>query len=487
MRNARTNRGWTAVMSAVILMVLAVVAAPAQTFNTLVNFNGTNGSYPNSSFVQGTDGNLYGATSGGGANAGGTVLTMTPSGALTVLYSFCRESNCRDGEGPYTGPALGFDGNLYGTTFGGGSSACQAGCGTVYKITPAGKLTTLYSFGGTDGYGPLGLAQGTDGAFYGVTVYGGTGSCVLDGCGTVFRITVDGDLTVLHNFNGSDGAYAESVPVESPAGNFYGTTVEGGNENNGTVWELTASGMLTTLYKFCSQPDCSDGSGPETGLVRATNGNFYGTTGYSGSTGGGTLFELTPSDQLTTLYTFCSLPGCTDGSEPYTAPLIQGSDGKLYGTTAVGRGGSACSADSGCGTVFSFALGGTLTTLHSFDAADGSGPWATIYQDTNGRFYGTTHSGGTSAMGTIYELGLGLVPFVQTLPIARTVGGSVKILGTNLTGAISVSFNGTSATFKVVSDFLISTSVPTGATTGPVQVVTPSGTLTSNVNFQVEP
>jgi uncharacterized repeat protein (TIGR03803 family) len=477
------------IVASIGMMLAAAIAAPAQKFTTLVNFDGPNGSYPSSSFVQGADGDLYGATNSGGANGGGTIVKMTPSGVLTTLYSFCSEANCEDGQAPYTGPVLGFDGNLYGTTFfGGGNASCPSGCGTVFKVTPMGELTTLHNFQGTDGSGPVGMAQGNDGAFYGIAVYGGNSAC-LEGCGTVFRITPAGQLTTLHSFDGTDGAYPEGVPVQDIDGTFYGTTVEGGNDDGGTVFKMTAEGALTTLYRFCSQPNCTDGDGPETGLVRASNGKFYGTTGSGGSLQEnlGTVFEITPSGILTTLHVFCSLPNCADGGEPYTAPLIQATDDRLYGTTVYDGGGGGCFPYGGCGTVFSITLGGTLTTLQSFDGTDGYGPWAAVYQDTDGKFYGTTHWGGSDNLGTVFSLGVGLGPFVEALPASNRIGASVKILGTDLTGTTSVTFNGTPAKFSVISSTEIATTVPTGAATGPVQVVTPSGTLTSNADFRVEP
>jgi len=172
----------------------------------------------------------------------------------------------------------------------------------------------------------------------------------------------------------------------------------------------------------------------------------------------------------------------TDGSEPY-AGLVQATNGNFYGTTVYG--GANCVPDGGCGTIFKITPGGALTTLHSFDVTDGENPETGLTQDTNGKFYGTMQAGGAYNGGTIYSLSVGLGAFVETQTSSGKVGAAVKILGTDLTGATSVTFNGTVATFTVVSKSEITTTVPTGATTGRVQVVTPSGTLTSNVNFRV--
>jgi uncharacterized repeat protein (TIGR03803 family) len=171
------------------------------------------------------------------------------------------------------------------------------------------------------------------------------------------------------------------------------------------------------------------------------------------------------------------------------AGLIQGTDGNLYGTTEFGGANNTCNngGPPGCGTIYEITLEGTVTTVHSFDETDGANPYTPLVQDTSGVFYGTTLHGGTNNDGTLFTLSMGLGPFVKTVPGSGRVGKSIKILGTDLTGASSVTFNGTTATFTVSSASLITTTVPAGATTGPVQVVTPSGTLTSNVNFQVLP
>ena len=278
----------------------------------------------------------------------------------------------------------------------------------------------------------------------------------------------------------------------------YGTTFAGGvstkpcsnvaNVGCGTVFRITPSGALTTLYSFCSQSGCTDGANPQVGLVQATDGNFYGTTN-------GTVFKITPSGTLTTLYSFCSQTGCTDGVYPY-AGLVQATDGDFYGTTFGGGVNGTDCGSGGCGTVFKITPSGTLTTLYSFCpqglvCKDGRSPAAALVQDTNGMLYGTTTLGGTTGCvngcGTVFSLSLGLGPFVKTQPASARVGGFVQILGTNLTGATSVSFNGTPAVFRVVLNSWIKTTVPEGATTGTVEVVTPGGTLSSNVPFRVRP
>ena len=474
--------------AALALLAATAITLPAQTFTSLLSFDGTDGANPYAALVQATDGNLYGTTFTGGANGGGTVFRITPSGALMTLYSFCSQSGCTDGVVPWGGLLQATDGNFYGTTYSGGAN----GYGTVFKITASGTLTTVYSFcskaGCADGelpYAPL--LQATNGNFYGTTASGGA-----NGYGTVFEITPSGTLTTLYSFCSQSGCTDGSNPlarlVQATNGNFYGTTYFGGANgyNYGTVFKITPSGTLTTLYSFCSLTNCTDGANSFAGLVQATNGDFYGTTsngphGYNY----GTVFKITPSGTLTTLYSFCSLTNCTDGANPY-AGLVQATNGDFYGTTSSG-------ADGG-GTVFKITASGTLTTLYSFcsqsGCTDGNEPLATLVQDTNGSFYGTTWLGGASdacasGCGTVFSLSVGLAPFLETQPTLGPVGMPVKILGTNLTGATSVTFNGTPAVFTVFSSSLIGAKVPAGATTGTVQVVTPSGTFSSNVPFRV--
>jgi uncharacterized repeat protein (TIGR03803 family) len=492
------ERAAAAVLAMLVVLVPGMVATPsaqAQTFTTLHSFDGTDGTNPYAGLVQATNGNLYGTTNAGGANSVGTVFKITPKGTLTTLHSF----DGTDGSYPYAGLVQATDGNFYGTTYIGGAN----GQGTVFKITPSGTLTTLYSFcsqGGfncTDGADPLaGLVLATNGDFYGTTQYGGANCIANGGCGTVFSITPSGTLTTLHSFAGypTDGSNPQGALVQGTDGSLYGTTVQDGpnciaDGGCGTVFKITPSGTLTTLYNFCSQggSNCTDGKYPNAGLIQGTNGDFYGTASAGGANctaygGCGTIFKIIPSGMLTTLYNFCSQGGsnCTDGAQP-DAGLVQGTDGNFYGTTV-------SSGANNDGTAFSITpSGSTLTTLHSFDGTDGYQPYATLVQATCGKFYGTTYAGGTNNDGTVFSLSVGLVPFVATNPTSGEVGKAVKILGTNLTGATSVTFNGTAATFTVKSKSEITTTVPTGATTGTVKVVTPRRTLSSNVPFRVRP
>ena len=417
------------------------MALPAQTFTTLHSFDGTDGYFPEVAvLVQGIDGNLYATVPDGGTNGdGGTVFKITPSATFTTIYNFCLQSGCTDGAFPDAGLVQATNGDFYGTTGEGGANggancAPDGGCGTVFKITASGDLTTLYGFcaksGCTDGRLPIGtLVNATNGNFYGTTNEGGVSTCAVSGlsCGTVFKITPSGKLTTLHSFDGTDGVWPEAGLVQATNGDFYGTTSYAGANGWGTVFKITPSGTLTTLHSFGG----ADGELPLAGLVQATNGDFYGTTSSGGANGGGTVFRITPRGKLTTLYSFCS------------------------------QGGNQCT--------------------------DGYRPQAGLAQATNGDFYGTTFDGGANGHGTIFSLSVGLGPFVETQPTSGKVGAAIQILGTDLTGATTVAFNGTSAAFTVVSPNLITTTVPTGATAGTVQVMTPSGTLLSNVPFRVLP
>ena len=239
--------------------------------------------------MQGVDGNFYGTTRTDGVNHAGTVFKLTPSGTLTTLYHFCSQSNCTDGATPNQVLQLASDGNFYGTTLYGGVNGPY---GTVFKVTPAGTLTTLYSFclqtNCADGDQPYaGLALGADGNFYGTTSLGGA-----DSSGTIFKITTGGSFTLLHSFNpNTDGTESHGPLVQTLSGNFYGTTRLAGVHGGGTIFQMTPTGTFTTLYNFCTQNGCTDGSSSFAGLI-ATRGNFYGTTSSGGSAGNGTVFSL---------------------------------------------------------------------------------------------------------------------------------------------------------------------------------------------------
>jgi len=267
-----------------------------------------------------------------------------------------------------------------------------------------------------------------------------------------------------------EGAQSYSGLVQAANGDLYGTTNSGGAYNYGTIYKITPAGVFTVLYSFGS----TDGANPVAGLLQATDGDLYGTTQNGGAYNYGTIYKITPAGAFRVLYSF----GFREGANP-SGGLLQATDSDLYGTTQNG-------GAYNYGTIYKITPDG-LTTLHNFDRSDGANPYAGLMQATDGDFYGTTYFGGANNSGTVFKLSVGLAPFVKTLPAVGFVGLPVRILGTDLTGATCVTFNGTPAEFIVVSPTQILTRVPAGATTGSVQVVTPSGTLSSNVAFRVVP
>jgi uncharacterized repeat protein (TIGR03803 family) len=371
----------------------------------------------------GTDGNFYGTTNSGGTSNLGTIFKITPSGKPTVLHNF---TNTGDGAYPYAPPIEGADGNFYGTT-----TQANIGYGTVYKVTSSGELTTLYSFDFTHGEYPFApLVQGTDGNFYGTAELGGTDTDCLDGCGTVFSITPSGQFTVLFNFDQAHGGTPLGPLIQGSDGNFYGTTTAFGDFCCGVVFKMTPTGTVTVLYSFPGSD--IDGFNPIAGLVQATDGNLYGTTTSGGLTEQGTIFEISPM-------------------APYN-----------------------------------------YRVLYNFDGTTGAGPQVGLVQHTNGILYGDTETGGSDTQycgpcGTFYSLNMGLKPFVRLVSASGKVASTVEILGQGFTGTTEVSFDGTSATFKVSSGTYLTAKVPAGALTGSVTVATPSGNLTSNQTFRVTP
>ncbi len=489
----------------VVSLALAATAS-AQTFKVLDPNGGSS-----DPLIQGLDGNLYGIlnfTTGTYGN-GGSVVRVTPTGKSSTLYTFCSQPNCADGQSP-SGLLLGTDGNFYGVTLEGGSNSsidCRGEeigtCGSVFRVTPTGKFTTLYNFCAlancADGALPnSSLIQGTDGNFYGTTWYGGTsGPCYGDiekptGCGTVFKITPKGVLTTVYAFCSTDTCTSDpSGVVQAKNGLFYGLTNFGGTGTGGpqcgngcgVFYSLTSAGAFTTIYSFCIATNCPDGAHPQDQLVITSDGNFYGVADDGGAYDFGTVFKIPPVGTLVTLYSFCAQTNCPDGGFP-DASLIQATDGNLYGST------SSYGANAG-GTLFRISPSGKLKTLYNFcaqtDCNDGTTPYAALFQATNGNLYGTAYSGGPTSFGTIFGLTTGLAPFVETIPTIGKAGTNVRILGNGLTGATAVLFNGTSATFTVVSAAEITAAVPTGATSGKVTVTTSGGgTLTSNVTFVVK-
>jgi uncharacterized repeat protein (TIGR03803 family) len=442
---------WVETMSVAALSLACAAWATAQGAAPSRATTSSQASAKPDALVVGRDGNLYGTTSQGGKRSArcragcGTVFRITPSGELTTLHAFM---GGRDGQVPIAGGLLpASDDSIYGVTTNTVFRITTAGklktlhvftnrvgppvygllesrdgnlyggnCCSVMKIESVGTLTVLHEFAGR--WGPISLVQGEDGSLYGTTGFGGPSNnrCAM-GCGTVFKVTAFGELTTLHVFDGGlGGQYPSNKLVEAPDGSFYGTTGSGGAPSDdcvaecGTIFKITPSGTLTTLYSF------GGNSSFPAGLVFGTNGNFYGVT-FPRPAGkyknGGTVFEFSASGALTTLHEFTAVSDSddpdgrnSDSNGAWPGNLIQGHDGNFYGTTAFG----GCDRPVGCGTVFKITSSGILTTLHTFSGGqDGNSPNGLI-EGADGSLYGTTQFGGDSradcpsGCGTVFKV-----------------------------------------------------------------------------------
>lgn len=433
--------------------------------------NNTSGITNNSFLAQGPDGELYDTDWDNGTYNQGSVYTMSLSGDYNLLYSFCAEGgNCLvTGSNPQGGVTLGSDGNFYGTTTYGGAD----GYGTVFKITPAGTLTTLFSFPntGADGSNPaFAVFQASNGDFYGVTPSGGE-----YGNGAFFSITSTGSFKLLASFPSTADGSNPNPPTQGTDGNFYGTTHNGG-ACCGTVYKVTAAGKITLLYTFPSGEGSSVGQ-----LVEGSDGNFWGVTNGVPFISCGELFKVSPSGDFTVVHTFGE-NGNGDGCSQVSG-LIVGSDGNLYGVTNAG-------GTANVGTIYNINPStGDYAVLYSFCSSGQCtmyGPGPVLLQDTNGTFYGNTE-GSSDGGSWFFSFDTGLGPFIRTLTQSGKVGATVTFLGQDFTGATEVEFGGVPAQFKVVSDTELGAQVPAAAATGPVSVVTLGGKLTALSNFKVPP
>jgi len=425
----------------IVSFVMLPVSADAQTATESVVYSFcsqggskcTDGSGPTTGLIQASDGNFYGTTESGGATGNGTIFRLAPTGALTTIHNFCVNTGCSDGSIP-EGLIQGGDGNLYGVTARGGTGLPQCdptGCGTVFRVSLEGSFQTLYSFCSqsncADGQYPNApIIQGSDGNYYGITFE------------TAFQITPAGVLTTIA---GDPDLFSGGL-LQGADGSFYGVTQEGGQFTNcpntgcGTVFSLSTSGSLATIYEF------SEGYA-DTILSQGSDGSLYGTMPVTDS-----AFKITPSGSLTNLYNFCSHfvdGGCTDGYGPN--PLWPGSDGNFYGTTSTGgvASGALC-ADGGCGTVFQVTPSAGFSSLYSFcgqsanPCNDSQYPLATLVQAADGSFYGVsgggsnvlcaTPSGGDTGCGAIFKVGVS-----PTLPppVQLTLSQSSIALGDSVT------------------------------------------------------
>jgi uncharacterized repeat protein (TIGR03803 family) len=385
-----------------MILLTAGAALPlAAQITTLHNFDGSDGISPEGgALVLTSSGAYYGTTTSGGSSGDGTVFKMTPSGAVTTVYNFAGT----DGSTPFGGLIQATDGHLYGTTNGGGAS----GNGTVFRMTLTGTLTTMHSFSGSDGSAPFGgVVQGTDGNFYGTTVFGGPddyGTLYRITPGGAFTVLHN------FTGSSTDGAYPYPALIQATDGNFYGTTFSGGGAFEGTVFRMAPGGAVTLVHAFClAGVPCPDGGNVQAGVIQASNGNLYGTVARGGDSactlggfdGCGTIFEVTLSGTFTNLHDF----HLSDGGGAVNG-LVQTKNEVLYGVTPYGGASSNCTG--GCGTIFKISPTGTFASIYSFCALsgcpDGSFPAANLFEAPDGMLYGSTGLGGADGDGTIFVL-----------------------------------------------------------------------------------
>jgi uncharacterized repeat protein (TIGR03803 family) len=452
---------FTKLLLALLALAASQTTGEAQTLTVLYNFgvNAGDPTFPvNVGWIaEGKDGNIYTTSQQGGTLGRGTIFKFTPDGKLTVLYNF----DNTHGSGPQSGLTLGSEGNFYGTAYGGG----KYGIGTIFKISPTGKFTHLHDFNGTDGSYPISPpVQGKDGNLYGVASY--IGNYQL---GCIYKITPNGGFTPLFKFTGPNmatyGAYAISLTPASD-GNFYGTTIKGGT-GFGTAYRVTPAGAVTVLHVFDNVHGATSCS-----IMQASDGNLYGTCYAGGPSNYGLVYKMKLNGELTVLHNFVG----TDGASPW-AGVIEAKDGYLYGTTRYGGTGSR-------GVIYRMKPDGTdfaVVYNRNLNMTEGLYCMQPGIQHSNGRFYNCVWQGGSKSAGIFYSLDMRTF---SVSPLFGKVGTAVTLNGFGFTGATSVTFNGTAAAFKVVSDTSITCTVPAGATVGTVKVVTPKGTMTSKTVFQ---
>jgi uncharacterized repeat protein (TIGR03803 family) len=461
----------------VLALVFGAVAANAQTYTVLHTYSINSGNYSGilapQIMSQGRDANLYSTISNDGTKNVGTMYKITTAGALTPIYNFCSLTSCVDGGYPFGGVTLGFDGDFYGTTQGGGSHAA----GTVFKVTPTGTLTTLWNFAnGTDDSVPVYTTlQGQDSSMYGVSVGQYNGQY-----GALFKVSASGVFKTLRDFTYANGAYP-NLPTQGTDGNLYGTTQVGGDPTCkcGVVYKATAAGAITVLHAFKGYP--TDGTRPIGVLVQGPDGNFYGTTWRGGTNNYGSVFKITPTGVYTLLYSFNYSSGYLDAQQP-EAGLTLGTNGSFYGVTSAG-------GTKNGGAIFKITPAGSESVLYSFcsiSCSNGFNPTTPLVLHTDGKFYGNT-SGNSLGGSVFYSFNVGFKPLVDLVTWSAKVGKTVEILGQGFTGTKQVRFGATPATFQNVSDTYMTATVPAGATTAAVTVTTFTTSFKSNRAFLVTP
>jgi len=404
------------------LVVLLAPAATAQTFKVIHDFSGgADGANPYTGLTPAAPGLFYGTAYSGGAGGQGIVFSLTQLGnnwSLTPLYNF---KGGTDGAQPFAALTIGPDDVPYGTTENGGGFACNGlGCGTVYSLHPSPticktvncpwKETQLVQFqGGLDGGDPYGaLIFDQAGNIYGTTQVGGTSQQCLPqgvGCGTAYMLTRSGNSwnkTVLWNFGQARGGIEPfNGLVMDKSGNLYGTTFVGGQQGEGTVYELTNSQFGWTENDIYTFTGGNDGGLPYVGLIFDKAGNLYGAASDAGPGAGGTVFELTP---VGSNWNYSVLYGLTNPGSAECGPfgtLLMDSAGNLYGTTR-------CDGAYHGGSVFKLTRNGNswaYSTLHDFTGlADGGSPYSSLVFGSDGNIYGTASRGGAYSEGVIFQI-----------------------------------------------------------------------------------
>jgi uncharacterized repeat protein (TIGR03803 family) len=459
-------------IQAVLAMALLgfTSVAFAQTPNLIYSFDavgeGIYGPFPNSVMAEGRDGNLYGTSYSGGTNTFGGIFVITPSGSESVLHNF----TATEGQHCNMGLTLGNDGNFYGTCFDGGTG----NAGTVYRITPGGVFTILHNFTntGTDGAEPNAPPiQAADGNFYGTTEIGGASHD-----GTIYKLTPAGKFTTIHSFVfPGEGGSPSSQLIQASNGVLYGTTLEG--SASGTVFKVTTAGKLTVLHNFAA----ADGQLPEGGLIQGTDGNFYGTTNLGGANGEGTVYKITAAGKFSVLESFNA---SVDGQgEPWVG-LTQASDGNYYGIT-FRMGLFEKPQDGG---IYEINAKGVYSSLYLFDGMVGADPASALIQHTNGLLYGNTQNAGGFNVGTVYSLNVGAPAFCIVQGKSGKIGSTVGIIGQGFNSSSIVKFGGVVATsLAPTGATFITATVPANALTGTISVTTGSSALTSRQMFKITP
>jgi len=448
----------------ILAFATAALPAAAQTPTVLYNFqnNLSDACVPQGSLAQGRDGSLYGVGVDGGfhscgANGYGAVYKISTTGVENVVFNFPTGwGSCN------SGLTLGSDGNFYG--------ACETGnpatgLGSIYKVTPSGVFTDLHDFTATagDAYPLFAPIQALDGNFYGAT---GLQNAI---CGNVYKLTTAGVYTNLHTFSGD--CLTASGLTQGKDKNLYGTLLFcSASGNRGCAYKITTKGVYKVFYGFVD----ATGWTPSSGLIQATDGKFRGTTQLGGTGGNGAIYSLTLAGKITVLH---NINVATDGG---ILSILQPTDGNFYG--------GGLNGGLGSGSLYELTAKGVFSAfLFPTNGSDGSEPASPLIQHTDGLLYGTTSAGGSHGVGTFFSEDIGAKPFVRLALTSGIESTSVGIFGQGLSNATGVTFGGTTATFTTSGDGYLTATVPSGAKTGSVVVQIPSGNLTSSATFSVTP